>query len=162
MSRDYSMEERARRAVQEFEEVAEEMAAYQDEHSEVLNVFLRMAEEYNTCLAEAQQSVRGALQADTRAKQLVLGPIGIKRSTSVVWDGDILADRVSGELTDLFLTPFHGYKVDGKELARLIRVGEVSAELIADAKEEKDTLRAMPGSPKPIVVAVHRRDREQA
>jgi len=150
------MEGRARRSVKDFEEAATELAEFHDVNAGLMNLYSQMVEKYNTCLAAAQQNVRATLDAEPARKEVVIGPIGVRRTIKVTWDGDKLATSIPGNITDLFLTPFYGYNVDGKELERLLRIGEVDSVAAQVARTEKSVLRALPGTPKPIVISFER------
>lgn len=151
------MEARARAAVEEFEAARRELGQFHDDHEDVLRTYAELIHEYNTARTNADQSVRSALDAaPLRQKELIIGGFGVRRSTKVIWDGDLLAGLVSGQLSEQFLTPQFSYKVDADELERLISLKEIEHAAVQEARTEKHTLRAVPGAPKPLSVSFQR------
>jgi hypothetical protein len=140
----------AERAVERFEEAADELNSFMSENEDFMDELRRLAEDYSAAAKEASTAVKNELKNSER-NRLVIGRFGAIKKRKEYWDGYELAGLLPGRVSQHFLTERVSYEVNVTKLEQMIRQGEVDRDDAYKAFHRDDpTLSMMPGAPKEL------------
>ncbi len=146
---------RAQDAVDRFTEAEDELREFVDRHPEFFEELSMLIADRNTALSEAKAAV-GKELTESNKKRHRVGLIGFSKREKITWDGDVFATRVPNNVSKLFLKSRVIWDVNGAEVDRLRRIGEIPEEVVKAARIVKESLYGDTGDPKPIELKVPR------